>query len=50
MFLLKKLLRLGKIQIMIKECNQYAHETSKDLVCKKEEIKFNNTMKPYKVV
>ena len=26
----------------------YAHQTSKDLVCKKEEIKCNNIIKQYK--
>ena len=28
----------------------HAHGTSKDLVCKKEEIKYNNIMKQYKNV
>ena len=28
----------------------YAHGTSKDLVCKKEEIKYNNIIKQYKNV
>ena len=28
----------------------YAHRTSKDLVCKKEEIKCNNIIKQYKNV
>ena len=27
----------------------YAHKASKDLVCTKEEIKFNNTLKQYKM-
>ena len=35
---------------MIKENNQYAHRLSKDLVCRKKEIKFNNAMKQYKIV
>ena len=48
--------------MMIKECNQwaqyvyilmyieqaYVYWTSKDLVCKKEEIKYNNIIKQYK--
>ena len=28
----------------------YAHGTSKDLICKKEEIKYNNIIKQYKNV
>ena len=59
MFLIKKLTRLLKcsnvqqVQMMIKQSNQltgwnqYAHETSKDLVSDKEEIKCNNIIKQY---
>ena len=28
----------------------YAHRTSEDLLCKKEEIKYSNTIKQYKNV
>ena len=37
--------------MITKEYNQstpYAYETSKDLICKKEKIKCNNIIKPYK--
>ena len=59
MFLIKKLTRLLKcsnvqqVQMMIKQSNQltgwnqYAYETSKDLVSDKEEIKCNNIIKQY---
>ena len=41
--------------MIIKEYNQviwqkHANETSKDLVCKKEQIKCNNIIKQYKTV
>ena len=41
MFLLKKLIRMQSVDSM----ETYAYETSKNLVCKKEEIKFNNLIK-----
>ena len=41
--------------MMIRECNQliieaYAHRTSKDIVRKKEETKYNSIIKQYKIV
>ena len=53
MFLLKKVIRFLSVQMMIKEYNQLIQSIngiSKDLVCKKEEIKLNNIMKQYKNV
>ena len=34
----------------IDSTEKYAHGTSKDLVCKKEEVKCNNIIKQYKIV
>ena len=54
MFLLKKLIRLVYAQMMIIQSinpiKTYAYGESKDLVCKKEEIKDNNIIKQYKNV
>ena len=56
MFLLKKLIKIvlspnddKRIQ-SIDSIETYAHGTSKDLVCKKNEIKCNNIIKQYKNV
>ena len=54
MFLLKKLIRLVYSQMMIIQSispiKTYAYGESKDLICKKEEIKGNNIIKQYKNV
>ena len=56
MFLLKKLIKIvlspnddKRIQ-SIDSIETYTHGTSKDLVCKKNEIKCNNIIKQYKNV
>ena len=53
MCLLKKLKRLHRTFRMIEGYNQsiqwkHMHRTSKDLVCKREEIKFDSIIKQYK--
>ena len=40
----------GKRKQSIDSIETYAHGMSKDLVCKEEEIKFNNIIKQYKNV
>ena len=46
MFLLKKLTRLFQIRMQsVDSIEIYAYGMSKDLVCKKEEIKGNNILK-----
>ena len=53
MFILNKLVRLISVQMMIQSINwieTYAHKTSNNLVCEKEEIECNNTIKQYKNV
>ena len=54
MYLLQKLARLYWVGTMIKEYNQqtetHAYKTSKDLVYKKEETKFDNITKQWLIL